>query len=456
MDEKNLKKKNSLSVKKPVSQKEKIKSRLSKKSTTTNTTTTTAFVDNLENPEINKEIDNLLKQNNNNVMETLLYFININDPKRFSILLKRNYAVGDLIKNTFKANTLFMEMCENDMLYSDIDDNTNHHLEWISVFNDFMNSGHAHVEFINQQGTSAIGIVNKYQRKKNNFTKLVKTFMENNKSNNLSPYYKGQDKPFEEYVEQYTKYGMPMIVNGAEYIDIEFYKFLYPTPQWNIEIKDYIEDLPEYKQNIIYFYQYKGDNVMNQFIRNNLDINLARKQIYTDGNFMTSYFEEKGIEIERINHQNIEKYSDEEILNIIKEMIAELDDIIKNAPPLDKNIVVFRGQQTLHHHEQYKIYETMGFLSTSMHVDIAKRFAGDNGFVYHIIIPKGVCGLSLSLINYLSRFISEKEILFPSKMCFYIGTYMKHKNANANANANTNTGEIFTHYSMVMKNSGAC
>jgi hypothetical protein len=99
---------------------------------------------------------------------------------------------------------------------------------------------------------------------------------------------------------------------------------------------------------------------------------------------------------------------------ILDMYVEDLNKIIKKAPPLNKNMVVFRGVK-----DDYYLtgrdgftYENNGFLSTSLSAVVAKRFMNGSPCCFKKITL--LKGLRVLLMMGLSKFPDEMELLLPT------------------------------------------
>jgi hypothetical protein len=152
-----------------------------------------------------------------------------------------------------------------------------------------------------------------------------------------------------------------------------------------------------------------------------------------------------------------ENWKEESILRVLNYIAKKIDEIIKNAPRLDKNIYVYRGVKDIDYLNKCELVK--GLISTTLDFTVALDFAtkenedeegdedggeneegdgedeeGEDGedeesknkktikeikkmpYILRILIPKGTSGL---LLNEVTKFKSEAEVLFPnnSKLC---------------------------------------
>lgn len=112
----------------------------------------------------------------------------------------------------------------------------------------------------------------------------------------------------------------------------------------------------------------------------------------------------------------------------LKVMTDRFNEIIKNAPPLDKNIIVYRGEETSWLPKKRNSAFTMdNFISTSLLPEISFIYAsggGPGGALTQIILPKGQNVLYISPIA--GDGSAEMEIVLPSKSTFGILSNQVH------------------------------
>lgn len=102
------------------------------------------------------------------------------------------------------------------------------------------------------------------------------------------------------------------------------------------------------------------------------------------------------------------KMTDEFLLMVVAEAARILEETIKNAPALTRDVLLFRGVQT-DMFQNAKTLEARGFVSTSNSGVIASEFAGKGGFVWRIHVPFGTHCLPI----FQSRYDELEAILLP-------------------------------------------
>jgi len=196
------------------------------------------------------------------------------------------------------------------------------------------------------------------------------------------------------YITSY-RLQIPEIQMGVQ---IEKFK---PSIQFLEEQTFYIQNLDRVDKEILQFYSYQGDRLMNAYLRNSLDKNKAKKTLIENKKVLTLYFITNNIIPENI--------TDIQLLNILTDFISRITRIMSNAPKLDKDIVVYRGQTT-----ETNNFNSLGLLSTTIDYSMAQQFGE---YINHIILPKGGECLWMESI---SEYPGEKEILLPFRICFNV------------------------------------
>ena len=116
-----------------------------------------------------------------------------------------------------------------------------------------------------------------------------------------------------------------------------------------------------------------------------------------------------------ITEENKEKES--LVKEFIEHCITILDNIILNAPKNIKPFIVYQYATDKYLSTQDNYWENKGFYSTTMINDYGVDFFKDVHYKSYIIIPKHTPCL---IINSISNFHSEYEVLFPSNNCFKV------------------------------------
>ena len=135
---------------------------------------------------------------------------------------------------------------------------------------------------------------------------------------------------------------------------------------------------------------------------------------------------------------------------VIVRYISDLDRIIDDSPPLRKPLVVYRGVK----HDYYlkgkegHVYRTDSFVSTSVNLSSALKFAGVNCCFKRITLLPGSKALMLAGV---SKFLQEIEMLLGTKSQFYITKDKKLINKNTNDMCRTKAELIMVTDAVVIK-----
>ena len=206
-----------------------------------------------------------------------------------------------------------------------------------------------------------------------------------------------------------------------------------PTKKWLKKQKSYVDGLSDKDKMFMRFYTKKGDVFLNTYIRNGYKLDesswSAIQKLYEDpSNYETRqiFLDENATDLKEAN-------------NFAKNFYDSIQKTIMNAPPLDKDIVVWRGLKSAAHFDNLKdhIYINKGIMSTGMkpgiahnfafiRLDIAKEIYNTSmhsfseseryGNITKITIPKGYSVLYMSI----TEFIGEMEILLPDNSIYYV------------------------------------
>lgn len=259
-----------------------------------------------------------------------------------------------------------------------------------------------------------------------------------------------------------TVYSIGYIPTGG--VDLDIFCDFYMKAQISNNIinsqKKYIDSLEEEKKNILKGYTYKGDTLINTYLRDEYDF---EDRVINDGPYliMPTYISDYNLidfgkvtthpwrsiifnkildtnEIKMLNtmierlENNIQyisrelqiKYSLYKPLfeKIIEYMIKEIDKIFKHAPTNNKPYYLYRGLQNTDYLRKNidSFYENRSLTSTTYDLNTAYKFTDEDmidGAVLFITIPKNSHVLYLSSI---SQFKSESEVLLPFNSKFII------------------------------------
>ena len=111
---------------------------------------------------------------------------------------------------------------------------------------------------------------------------------------------------------------------------------------------------------------------------------------------------------------------------VILKFAFDLDRIIKNAPVIKQDTVVYRGVSNDYYLSGSKnnFYQNVGFVSTTLDIFTAKTFTHEKCCIQHITLKKGTHAL---LMMSTSLFPPEKEILLSHGCTYYIKTPVSKK-----------------------------
>jgi hypothetical protein len=160
----------------------------------------------------------------------------------------------------------------------------------------------------------------------------------------------------------------------------------------------------EKNKKTMILYSYKGDVLLNNYLRNNKKVNkfildYFNKEYYTTFQYMTNIFKNDDIIY---------------VQSYIESFYESLRECFKAK--LKKNIIVYRGLTTIPNINVGDIIENNFFVSTSCDIKVAEKFTNIDTY-FHIEIPAGTyfCPIYIS-----SRYSEEHEILLNNNSCFYV------------------------------------
>lgn len=110
---------------------------------------------------------------------------------------------------------------------------------------------------------------------------------------------------------------------------------------------------------------------------------------------------------------------------LLEKIVKIINSIIANAPPLDKDIYVYRGVGSIDYIKPGEIVNSKGFLSTSSNIAVALNFANRSaeklkkkeGTLFNILLPKGTRCLFMPMAT---TFSNESEILLSDNINLFI------------------------------------
>jgi hypothetical protein len=169
-------------------------------------------------------------------------------------------------------------------------------------------------------------------------------------------------------------------------------------------------------KHVLLIYSHKGDKIINSFIHNNNEFTPIMYDymfIYKD---MFSFYLEK-YDSHLYNYvDNVSRYYNYEIV------VSKLIDILNTSfIKCNDYMVVYRGLRTNPNLFIGTIVQFTRFISTSIDINVAERFKGDDGYLIEIIVPEE--SLILPILNDHTRYIGEHEILLHSSLSYYIYEY---------------------------------
>jgi hypothetical protein len=224
--------------------------------------------------------------------------------------------------------------------------------------------------------------------------------------------------------------------------------------EWLNETSRYMQGLDQYKRFTLLGYTHIGDVYVNSFIRGEFDTKSFTKSL-TDFKLKkeTGYFplglqalayldevvgRSNGFD-EVIGREVVEQYERETSASgkykllldfavqlpfnsfwkhVLQRYAEDLEDIINNAPKLKKAITVFRGVKDdffTHKMRDYML-PIKGFVSTSLHVDVAHGFTNEECCLKRITLLPGTACL---FIGNMSFHLGEFEVLLGPRNTFY-------------------------------------
>jgi len=225
-----------------------------------------------------------------------------------------------------------------------------------------------------------------------------------------------------------------------------------PTKKWLNQQRKYINNLNKNNRELVHYYTFHGNNVINATLRGNY--REAYKAFREDedpvvpmkyiGKLVRKNYDDEDKDYDADQDEDFPK-----IIDGLKRLSYDLNEIILSAPVLDKDIVVYRGVDS----DKFINKKSTGITSTSLWIETAMIYPeplpgrnGVNGYLLFISIPKGFPCLFLGWDDH-SQFTWEKEILLP------VGTeYLSDNKFQEIEIAETRMGDI-NGFCMAAKNS---
>jgi hypothetical protein len=249
--------------------------------------------------------------------------------------------------------------------------------------------------------------------------------------------------------------------------------------KWYVNNIKYLENLPIRDKMTIMGYTRNGDVYANNYLMNNnsiakyLQIKLNEKK---DDNFFPLYFQAmdkiireksnimtyfsgqqnelaKNIFLEFVNSlsANLESINNYNLvvknkkllsvnfwIDVVKMFVTDLDRIIKQSPPVESTMVVFRGATSKYYKTSTNMYVNNTFMSTSFDYKVPFNFSDDECCVKQIILKPGSRAL---FTESLSQYPGENEILLGLNNTFKI---LQDETRNYYNLLNYNKGEEYS------------
>ena len=184
-----------------------------------------------------------------------------------------------------------------------------------------------------------------------------------------------------------------------------------PSLPWIQAQEEYLESLSTLDKALVSFYTFHGDVILNNFTRHQWGIS-EDDMDYLRGNYEGVFAEV----FQRL--MNILQLTDEDSVEyVLMEISNRLNQIIMGSPINTQRFVTYRGSQTKDYFESSrKVFQNVGFFSTTLMVRIAKSFSKGK-YLTRIIVPKGYHCLYLESVTQME---GEYEILMPDQSQYFI------------------------------------
>lgn len=188
--------------------------------------------------------------------------------------------------------------------------------------------------------------------------------------------------------------------------------------EWIAAAKTYFDGLSG-MTDVVHDYTHRGDRLVNMWLRGDAQGAVNAMRQYDTFPFMTvarnildehahdnrlaqSFFVDPPLSLDYRGELVFDPYqlllqfdddiktrmTDEFLLRVIAEAARLLAETIQNAPPLPRDVLLFRGVKTdLFDHGDTLV--SRGFVSASNSGVVAAEFAGNDGFVLRLHVPKG-------------------------------------------------------------------
>ena len=187
-----------------------------------------------------------------------------------------------------------------------------------------------------------------------------------------------------------------------------------PSLDWIKAQREYLAHLSATDFNVIAFYTFHGDVILNNFVRHGWTItedDIDYIRLYYNSGVVSKVFERW--------MQTLNLTVDGPVERILIAIYNQLNRIIQQSPINSQRFVSYRGSHTKDYFDQTQmIFQNVGFFSTTLLIQQARSFSKEK-FMTKIIVPKGYHCLYLESA---SRFIGEHEILMADQSQYVISS----------------------------------
>ena len=236
-------------------------------------------------------------------------------------------------------------------------------------------------------------------------------------------------KTYAEHVRNYLFCYNNRIASGTNFYDDILEKF--PSRDFLKEQFTFNMSLTPKERNILQLYSFKGDRLLNKYIRNGKVVNkdiisyyTANKQVFDDMLGQKATLE-----------------------SLLQEFYFQMKRLFSRAPVVEKEFIVYRGSKTADHFNGTvdNIYVDRGFCSTSLNATVAVQYFAAKSYMSVIHVTIG----THCIYNMWSNYPYEYEIILNDETYFLMTkdwqdqTYMQEENlfldpANAAVTIKTN------------------
>jgi len=208
----------------------------------------------------------------------------------------------------------------------------------------------------------------------------------------------------------------------ARFILVLVYNYIQiiaPSLEFENEQRAYIKNqLTKEQRTLLSWYTHTGDVMMNNYLRNKLNVKLAFLnivEIIPETNYKINNNIKLGSNTEILSnsHEDMKKT----VYDFITFAISIINTVITNAPRNDKPFIVFQYSDRSNVIRKDNYLETLGFYSTTLRNEFHFRVGDVTRYKSHIIVPENTPCL---FIFEVSKHQSEIEVLFPYSNCFRV------------------------------------